>query len=69
MDSAFLSAAIVWGALGFALACVILRLVTPPPPHPMEMTELSSIDSPLPGAEPPDPAEALAPRAAGRRPG
>ena len=64
MDNALFSAVIVWGALGFALACVILRLKAPPPPHPMEMTELSSIDSPLPGAEPPDPAEALASRAA-----
>ena len=69
MDSAFFSAAIVWGALGFALACVILRLMTPPPPHPMGMTELPSIDAPLPGAETPGPAEALAPRAAGRQPG
>ena len=69
MDSAFLSAAIVWGALGFALACVILRLKAPPPPHPLGMSELPLIDSPLPEAEPPGPAEALAPRAAGRQPG
>ena len=64
MDNAFFSAAIVWGALGFALACVILRLKAPPPPHPMGMAELPLIDSPPPG-----PAEALAPRAAGRQPG
>ncbi len=69
MDNALFSAVIVWGALGFALACVILRLKAPPPPHPMGMAELPLIDSPLPGAEPPGPAEALAPRAAGRQPG
>ncbi len=68
MDSAFFSAVIVWGALGFELACVILRLKAPPPPHPMEMTELPLTDSPLPEAEPPGPAEALAPRAKGRQP-
>ncbi|MFQ5775296.1 MAG: hypothetical protein ACE5GS_12320 [Kiloniellaceae bacterium] len=34
MDSAFLHAAIVWGALGVALACLVLRLKAPPPPAP-----------------------------------
>jgi hypothetical protein len=69
MDSSFFSAAIVWGALGFALACVILRLRAPRRPHPLGGADLPLTDSTLPEAERLGlgPAEALVPRAAAGR--
>ena len=51
MDSSFFSAAIVWGALGFALVCVILRLRAPRRPHPLGGAELPLTDSGLPEAD------------------
>ena len=69
MDSSFFSAAIVWGALGFALACVILRLRAPSRPHPLGRAELPLTDSGLPEAVglKLGPAEALV-LSAGRQP-